>query len=316
MGICGSIPTPTAGTCASNTNGIKCNGITDNPKIVNYTYSIAGNHTAKVIAERGTATPAESRYAITVNMPTETVSTPSTPSGTTSGATGTSYSYTTGGSVSNLGNPVQYLFDWGDGANSGWLPVGTTNAAHAWSLAGTFSIRSQARSSTNTSIVSGWSTAFTVNISAPQQPPTVTTGSATGIGQTSATLNGTVNPNGASTTVYFQYGTTSSYGSQTPLQTFTGSTSQPVTQSISNLSCGTTYHFNIVASNVGGPNNGVDTTFPTGSCPTSFNYSLFPSGNITVTRGASGSNSITATLVSGQTQSVSFSTSGLGSVNK
>jgi subtilisin family serine protease len=45
----------------------------------------------------------------------------------------------------------------------------------------------------------------------------------------------------------------------------------------------------------------------------SFNYSLSNSGNITVTQGSSGSNTITATLTSGTTQSVSFSASGLPS---
>jgi len=46
--------------------------------------------------------------------------------------------------------------------------------------------------------------------------PTVTTGSATDITTNSATLNGTVNANGLSTTAWFEYGTASgSYGSKT-----------------------------------------------------------------------------------------------------
>src|SRR5689334_10924750 len=40
----------------------------------------------------------------------------------------------------------------------------------------------------------------------------VTTLAATSVSQTNATLNGTVNPNGAATTVYFQYGLTTNYG--------------------------------------------------------------------------------------------------------
>ena len=43
-------------------------------------------------------------------------------------------------------------------------------------------------------------------------PPTATTGAATSIGSTGATLNGTVSPNKQSTTVSFQYGTTMAYG--------------------------------------------------------------------------------------------------------
>src|SRR5215471_13912336 len=42
--------------------------------------------------------------------------------------------------------------------------------------------------------------------------PVVTTLAATGVTQTDATLHGTVNPNGGVTTVYYQYGFTTSYG--------------------------------------------------------------------------------------------------------
>ncbi|HUW12380.1 MAG TPA: hypothetical protein VM537_21825, partial [Anaerolineae bacterium] len=46
--------------------------------------------------------------------------------------------------------------------------------------------------------------------------PTATTGAATGAGSTTATLNGTVNANGASTVVTFEYGTDEGYGSTWP----------------------------------------------------------------------------------------------------
>ena len=55
------------------------------------------------------------------------------------------------------------------------------------------------------------------------------------------------------------------------------------------------------------------TTFNLVVSPVQFEYSLTNSGGITVTRGASGSNTITATLTSGLTQSVAFSASGLPS---
>jgi uncharacterized repeat protein (TIGR01451 family) len=93
----------------------------------------------------------------------ETVSTPTTPSGPASGAPGTSYTYSTGGSSSNLGHSVQYFIDWGDGTNSGWLPVGTTSASKSWP-AGTYNLKAQARCSIHTSIVSGWSGTLTVVI--------------------------------------------------------------------------------------------------------------------------------------------------------
>ena len=53
--------------------------------------------------------------------------------------------------------------------------------------------------------------------------PDVTTGMATAIGQTGATLNATVNPKGSSTTTSFEYGTTTSYGSTITPQTVSDS---------------------------------------------------------------------------------------------
>jgi len=47
---------------------------------------------------------------------------------------------------------------------------------------------------------------------------TVVTGSSESVTSESATLNGTVNPNGLGTTYYFGYGTSTSYGSVTGLR--------------------------------------------------------------------------------------------------
>ena len=47
-------------------------------------------------------------------------------------------------------------------------------------------------------------------------PPIVATNAATGVTDTTATLNGSVTPDGLATTYYFQYGTTTSYGTQVP----------------------------------------------------------------------------------------------------
>ena len=58
----------------------------------------------------------------------------------------------------------------------------------------------------------------------PTPTPVVTTNPATKVAAFSATLNGSVNPRGATTMVYFQYGLTTSYGSTTPMQTQNGNT--------------------------------------------------------------------------------------------
>jgi uncharacterized delta-60 repeat protein len=94
-------------------------------------------------------------------------------------------------------------------------------------------------------------------------PPIVTTNVATNVTSSSATLNGTVNPNGLTTSVHFEYGTTANYGSATAIQNYTGNTTQSVSANITGLSPSTTYHFRIVASNNGGTTNGGDRTFTT-----------------------------------------------------
>jgi hypothetical protein len=94
-------------------------------------------------------------------------------------------------------------------------------------------------------------------------PPVVTTNPATLIASFSATLNGSLNPHGLSTTFHFQYGTTTSYGLTTAPQTRTGNTSQNVSANITSLTASTTYHFRIVASNADGTSMGGDRTFTT-----------------------------------------------------
>ncbi|MBI4713079.1 MAG: hypothetical protein HY762_07255 [Planctomycetes bacterium] len=95
--------------------------------------------------------------------------------------------------------------------------------------------------------------------------PLVNTGIATNISTISATLNGTVNPNGFSTNAYFQYGPSAeSYGSPTDSQDVgAGSSYVPVSATINGLSESTTYHFRIVATNANGTTYGVNQTFTT-----------------------------------------------------
>jgi len=93
--------------------------------------------------------------------------------------------------------------------------------------------------------------------------PVVATLPATGIAQFSATLQGTVNAEGLPTTYYFQYGTNTSYGSQTPTSPVgSGTSAVPYSQFVS-LNPYTTYHYRIAASNAGGTSFGNDVTFTT-----------------------------------------------------
>ena len=109
--------------------------------------------------------------------------------------------------------------------------------------------------------------------------PLVTTGAASGIGFTTATLSGTVNPQDTQTSTYFQYGTTTGYGSQTAAQSlFGGSGATPVGASVSGLSPGTLHHYRIVATNSGGTAYGDDATFTTGTPPPVITSTLSATG--------------------------------------
>jgi phosphodiesterase/alkaline phosphatase D-like protein len=94
-------------------------------------------------------------------------------------------------------------------------------------------------------------------------PPVVITNPATLVASFSATLNGSVDPHGLTTTVYFQYGTTTSYGHTTATQSKTGNTYQNVAANISGLTATTTYYFRMIATNSAGTVYGSDKTFTT-----------------------------------------------------
>ena len=111
--------------------------------------------------------------------------------------------------------------------------------------------------------ISDNSTPVQVTTLSPTGPPVVITNRATYVGSYSARLKGTVHPRGLPTTVYFQYGTTTSYGLTTAIQTKTGNTYQNVVATIGGLTASTTYHFRIVATNSDGTRYGADMTFTT-----------------------------------------------------
>ncbi len=99
-----------------------------------------------------------------------------------------------------------------------------------------------------------------------QQPPALETAPATSIAGSSATLNATVNPDGANVTeCHFEYGPTNTYGTSVPCATLPGSGKTPVavSASIGKLTPNSTYHFRVLATNAGGTNYGPDMTFTT-----------------------------------------------------
>lgn len=103
----------------------------------------------------------------------------------------------------------------------------------------------------------------TVTVTGPAAP-VVSTGSATAVSETEATLNGTVNPSEQETTYFFEYGETAAYGQKTAeLSAGSGSAAVAKSATVSELTLGTTYHFRLVAKNVTGTSHGLDRTFKT-----------------------------------------------------
>lgn len=94
----------------------------------------------------------------------------------------------------------------------------------------------------------------------------INTEQASNIMNDSATLNGTINPDGLNTTYYFQYGTTSYLDNTTsPASAGSGTVDVKVSTTLSNLSSNRTYYYRLVAINSNGATYGSKMTFATSS---------------------------------------------------
>jgi len=111
---------------------------------------------------------------------------------------------------------------------------------------------------------SGTVTAADTSFTTAALPPVALTQAATGITSSSATLNASINPGGAATSCYFQYGLTTNYGNFTATNALSaGSNPLAVSSAISGMPPGTLYHFRIVALNSVGTSIGADAQFAT-----------------------------------------------------
>jgi hypothetical protein len=99
-----------------------------------------------------------------------------------------------------------------------------------------------------------------------QAAPAVVDSAASSLSATGATLNSTVNPEGAATTYQFQYGTSTSYGTSIPATAASagsGTSAVAETSSPTGLTASTTYDYRLVATNSGGTTDGANETFTT-----------------------------------------------------
>ena len=221
-------------------------------------------------------------------------------------ATGvTTNSATLNGTVNPNGWPTAAWFEWGNTTSYGNLTAatalgsGTTALPLSVPLAGltpsvTYHFRLAATN--DNGLVYGSDQSFATL----GPPPQASTLPATGVSPNSATLNGSVNPNGWPTTAWFQWGTTANYGNLTSVTALgSGTTILPLSVPLAGLTSGVTYHFRLAATNDNGVVYGSDQSFTTQAQSGEAGWTL--NGGATMT-----GNIITLTVGAGDTSRSAF----------
>ena len=220
---------------------------------------------------RITVIVAGAAVALGLGVPGAAAATPTAITGAVSAVGGTSA--TLNGTVNPAGAATEWWFEYGTSVAYGSKTTtaaagsGSTNVAVPKALSGlapatTYHYRLVARNASGTT--NGGDGIFTT-----ASPPVAVTAPATGVGPSTATLRGTVNPNGQPTTWYVEYGTSTSYGTKTAVvDAGSGTASKAVSVAVTGLTAGRTYHFRLVASSSAGTSPGSDTTFVTAAPPT------------------------------------------------
>jgi hypothetical protein len=207
---------------------------------------------------------------------TVTVTTPGAPTLTTgeAGSVGQTEA-TLKGVVNPQGKATSYSFDYGRTASYGETTaeepaeagsVGKPVSTHLGSLSPgtTYHYRLVATNAAGTT--EGADRTFTTQ--SPPGLPSVTTGLAGAVGETQASLNGTVNPEGQATSYFFEWGTSGLYGQSTQeLPAGEDRIAHAESATLTGLAAGTVYHFRLMAKNASGTTPGVDQTFTTTTTP-------------------------------------------------
>ncbi len=172
---------------------------------------------------------------------------------------GQSASFNASGSTPGSGGIASYSWDFGDGtAASGIAPT------HAFQAAGVFTVTLTVKDDGDFS----YSATRQVTVAPPPLPPLDTIAAASGITESAATLNGSVDPRARDTKYHFEYGTTTAYGNATSeVDAGSGTGEQSVSAPLGGLVPNTTYHYRLVAGNSVGSTVTPDLTFTTTPTP-------------------------------------------------
>ncbi len=153
-------------------------------------------------------------------------------------------------------------------------PQSTCSVTYTPSAVGTITVTASYAGDSTPTQFAGSSGTANVSSNATPTAPTSTTTAGTGVTSTSATLNGTVNANGASTTISFLWGTDPTLaGGDTATVTATGSPATgssdgAVSYALSALTQGVTYYFRVVSTNSVGTTSGSILSFvPAAAAP-------------------------------------------------
>jgi hypothetical protein len=176
------------------------------------------------------------------------------------------------GTVNPQGHATTYRFEYGTTsslgtiAGTGMLEAGTTtvDVSTTITVPADTTIYYRVFASNELGASPGSIVSFTSD-PVPGGVPIVVTGSASGVGVMGATLNGTVDANGQATTAYFEYGTTTGYGTTTATQSVgsVAGVAASVSAPVGGIASGTTIHWRLVATNTLGTTQGSDATFTT-----------------------------------------------------
>jgi phosphodiesterase/alkaline phosphatase D-like protein len=173
-------------------------------------------------------------------------------------------SMTLNGLVDPKGKPTAYYFEYGTTTKYGYETASADAGAGNNDVKATAQLTGLAANTTyhfRLVAVSAGGTALGADRTAttPPPPPAVVTSGASKVDMSSALVTAQVNPEGEATTYYFQFGTTTAYGVQTPPASLGSGTSNIAVQGdLEGLIPNTGYHYRIVAQSKGGTSFGAD----------------------------------------------------------
>ena len=112
---------------------------------------------------------------------------------------------------------------------------------------------------------------------AQPSPPGVSTGGVRDVGPLGARLTATVDPNRASTTVRFEYGTSGNFNRRTPFRGVgSGDGARGFAEGVTGLNPNTRYSYRVVATNAAGTSRGAGRSFVTPRRPTGVSLAVSP----------------------------------------